>query len=564
MKQIVICFLLLIGTATTLHSQDKLVLISGKTIDVKVQQVLDDIVKYTYPGEIDMYQRPKSGIAYILYANGKKDTFDKNYRDKETGSSATASSRSSAATSRSSAESSRLSSDDGIPWQDVKTTFSEADVSKMKRLQRISAVSTVSYKDAVQQLKKKAAAIGGTIILIMDVPENAESSETEVMGIAYRDEASEYTPKTSNERTSTPVENSANARRRRIAQQLDSYNSEADIQPVQSTRSSSNSTSTRQQQSAAQRETAAESQTFDNDDSPDAVYLLSGRIIHGTIQEYDPEDFVSIRTPTGKVSEFSMDDVKRVVRGKGNQSAARAGSSKQQSGQRGSRQNYDDGYGNGAFTSGYKGTFNAGYNLAMGVAEKGSFGFHTSHGYQLNEYLYVGVGAGLNFNLPRDPTMQLDASTVKYIKDDRYQSVQGHFTPVDSLTYMYGADTMYMTVPIFLDVRGYLPMENLPITPFAMLRVGYTFNLSDGFGGMGLFVNPAIGASYQLTPRIGLNFSIGYMRQSLGVIKNGYRVGNDVYDLPKYGFYYEDATKSGQKLHNTATHGISLQLGVEF
>jgi len=518
-----------------------------------------------------MYQRPKSGIAYILYANGKKDVFDKTYRDKDAGSSTSTSSRTSATTSRATTSSTNasaarnsLSSDDEIFWQDVKTTFSEADVSKMKRLQRISAVSDVSYKDAVQQLKKKAAAIGGTIILIMDVPENSDSNETEVMGIAYRDETLEYTPKSSNERTTAPVETAANVRRRRIAQQLESYNSEADIQPAQSSSNRSNSTTARQQQSSGQRQAVAESQTFDNDDSPDAVYLLSGRIIHGVIQEYDPDDFVSIRTPTSKVYEFSMDDVKRVVRGKGNQSTARASSSKQQSTQRASKQNYNDGYNDGAFISGYKGTFNAGYNLAMGVAEKGSFGFQTSHGYQLNEYLYVGVGAGLTFNIPRDPSMHMEESTVKYIKDNSIAVVQGHFTPVDSLTYMYGADTMYMTVPIFLDIRGYLPMENLPVTPFAMLRVGYTFNMSDGFGGMGLFVSPAIGASYQLTPKIGLNFSVGYTRQSLGVIKNGYRNANGtvVGDLPKYGFYYNDA--AGQTLHNTSTHGITLQLGVEF
>jgi hypothetical protein len=199
----------------------------------------------------------------------------------------------------------------------------------------------------------------------------------------------------------------------------------------------------------------------------------------------------------------------------------------------------------------------------MGVAEKGSFGFYTSHGYQLNKYLFVGLGAGLNFNLPRDPNMQLEANFPQYIKDSRVAAVNGHFKPVDSLTYMYGADTMFMTLPIFLDIRGYLPIETLLITPYAMLRVGYSFNISDGFGGMGLFLNPAIGATYKITPRIGLNFSVGYTRQSLGSIKDGYtKDGKVLGDLPKYGFYYKDA--AGQTLHNTTTHGINFQLGIEF
>ena len=86
-----------------------------------------------------------------------------------------------------------------------------------------------------------------------------------------------------------------------------------------------------------------------------------------------------------------------------------------------------------------------------------------------------------------------------------------------------------------------------------MFRLGYAFNLSDGFKGMGLYMNPAIGAKMQLSRMLGVNFSIGYAYQSLGGIpKNG-----------GYGYYYfKDASTT--KYEAKGAGGISLKLGVEF
>ncbi|MDR0743415.1 MAG: hypothetical protein LBF05_03550 [Tannerella sp.] len=560
MKHLISCILLLSGAVYSLHAQDKIVLRNGRTIEVRVQRSLENRVEYTYPGETSVYERPKSAISYILYEDGRKEICDENARIPATDRSS--STRSATSGSRASSTRNRLSDNDAIFWEDVKTTFSESEVSRMSRLKRISAVSGISYKDAVQQLKKKAAAIGGTIILLMDVPESDSGNDIEVIGIAYRDEDMEYTPRSAGERSTVPVESSSNVRRRRIAQQMESYNNESNLELNDNRSSSSRQTSS--------RESASSRQTYANEDSPDAIYLMNGRVVRGTIEEFEPDDFVSVRTPTGKVYEYSMDDVKRISRG-----AARGGTSaKTSSSRRSSRyDDEDDGYDDRRYSSreryndrgydnysvsGYKGTFDAGYNLPMGgTGEKGSFEFKTSHGYRINEYLFVGVGVGLDLYNARDPKMKDSNSYPQYVGT---ATSGGIIKPADSVTYMRAVDSSYMTMPIFLDIRGYYPLQNSAITPFAMFRFGYAFNLSDGFGGMGLYMNPAIGIKYQLSPRIGINFSVGYSFQSYGGIPGRNKDGG-------YGYYYykDKAGKdSNIKYEAKGAGSISLKLGIEF
>ena len=554
MKHTIIYLLLLIGASYSLQAQDKIVLRNGRTIEVKVQRSIENRVEYTYPGETSVYERPKTAISYILYSDGRKEICDESLRASEASSSSRATSSDRATTSRSTSTSSsssarndRRSNDDEIFWQDVKTTFMESDVKRMTRLKRISAVSNISYKDAIQQLKKTAADLGGTTVLVMDIPEGNGDDDIEVMGIAYRDENMSYTQRSPSERNSAPVVSSSNERRRHIAQQMESYNNESNLEyrdnPARNTRSS----------------TSSSRQSNDYDSSPDAVHLINGRIVRGTIEEFEPDDFVSIRTANGRINEYSMDDVKRITRGAGKSSAKSSSRNSSRydddrySNNNRSSSRYNDNYYDDYGVSGYKGTFDAGYNLAMGgTGEKGSLEFNTSHGYQMNEYLFIGVGVGLHMYNARDLLLKTNMGTTD--KFPQYTPKGSAATTInDSVTYMRAVDSSYMTLPIFLDIRGYLPLENSAITPFAMFRVGYAFNLSDGFGGMGLYMNPAVGIKYQVSPMIGINFSVGYSYQNYG-------------GTPKdggYGYYYiKDATKT--KYEAKGAGGISLKLGIEF
>jgi hypothetical protein len=129
----------------------------------------------------------------------------------------------------------------------------------------------------------------------------------------------------------------------------------------------------------------------------------------------------------------------------------------------------------------------------------------------------------------------------------------GKIIPNADTIYIHAVDTSYMTLPIFLDLRGYLPLQNSKLSPFFMFRFGYAFNLSDGFKGMGFYMNPAVGLKIKFTPMIGMNFSLGYAYQSYG-------------GIPKeggYGFHYIKVS-GGQAYNAKGAGGISLKLGVEF
>jgi hypothetical protein len=545
---IITCILLLAGTfCGILHAQDRIVLRNGTTIKVYVRRSLENRVEYTYPGETSVYERPKSAISYILYQDGRKEVCNENTRTSSTDRSSatsqsrgTSSSSSASSANRTSPARNRLSDNGEIFWQDVKTTFSESAVRRMTRLKRISAVSVLSYKDAIQQLKQRAAAIGGTTVLLMDVPEENAGNDIEVIGIAYRDEKMEYTPQNADGRNAVSQESPSNIRRRRIAQQMESYNNESN--PVVD---DDRNSSARDRASANRRTTPPPTDEEEGTPPPDVIYLMNGRVVRGTIEELEPDDFVSVRTLTGRVYEYSMDDVKRISRGSSNRSAASP-----------SRYNdFNNGYDDDYYVSGYKGTFDAGYNFSIGgTGEKGVFEFNTSHGYQINEYLFVGAGVGLHLYNARDPKMKDPANYPQYVGS--VGATGRVINPTDSVTYLRAVDSSYMTMPLFLDLRGYLPLQNGKVIPFAMFRLGYAFNLNDGFGGMGLYVNPAVGVRFQLSPMIGINVSIGYAFQHYGGIPGKNRDGG-------YGYYYVK-NKTGAVYEAKGAGGISLKFGIEF
>lgn len=567
MKYTFICFLILIGAFNCLHAQDKLVLRKGETYEVRVTRTDESNVYYTYPGETSVYYRPKSAISYIQYANGRREFFeDSNQRPANTNTNratttggttnrATTGGATSGRSSSSAGNNRLLSEDeDDYYWQDVKTTRTESDVRGMTRLNRISANSNVSYRDAIQQLKQKAAALGGTTVLVMDEPED---DDFEIIGIVYRDEKTATTQRNANNRNNVPVESSSDVRRRRIAQQMDNYNTESNLEfdDYAQNNNRNASASSRNNTQPSRNDNTQTRQPVDNDE-PDAVYLTNGRVIKGIIEEYEPDDFVSIRIANGRIYEYSMDEVRRVSQTSINNNrrpstpARNAPSSSSRgntrnddrynNNNRSSSPEYDDYYGD----RGYKGIFDFGYNLALGqTGERSNLEINTSHGYQMNEYLFAGAGLGLHIYSARDSAMKNMSTLPHYTTTFR----------TDSTAYLHAVDSSYMTLPIFLDLRGYLPLQNSKMSLFAMFRFGYSFNLSDGFSGMGIYMNPAVGIKLKFTPMLGAHFSLGYAYQSYGGIP---KAGG-------YGYYYIK-DDSGQKYEAKGAGGLSLKLGLEF
>lgn len=126
---------------------------------------------------------------------------------------------------------------------------------------------------------------------------------------------------------------------------------------------------------------------------------------------------------------------------------------------------------------GYKGMAAVGMTFAS-EPEIADFDFSTTHGYQLNPYLFLGAGIGYSVDSEGD----------------------------------------YHSMPIYAAVRGNLPLGGR-LFPFVNARLGYSIDGLDG-----LYFNPGLGVSYMLSSRLGLDFTMGYTLQKNTISMLGYSV----------------------------------------
>jgi len=202
----------------------------------------------------------------------------------------------------------------------------------------------------------------------------------------------------------------------------------------------------------------------------------------------------------------------------------------------------------------FKVIMDVGYKFPEGgTGEKGIAEINSSFGY-FKKSFFVGAGLGLHIFNARDIAMKDASNYPQYVGT---VGTNGIIIPSDSVTYMHAVNSSFTTLPVFLDVRGYLPLQNSKLSPFFMLRLGYAFNISDSFGGMGYYMNPALGIKFRVSSMIGINFSLGYSYQSYGgVPKDG-----------GYGYYYykDRAGKdSNIKYVMKGAGGFNLKFGLEF
>lgn len=132
--------------------------------------------------------------------------------------------------------------------------------------------------------------------------------------------------------------------------------------------------------------------------------------------------------------------------------------------------------------TGYKGFVDAGY--AFGVGDDGADRvlLTTSHGYQVNQYFFAGIGAGFN----------------------------------------YYTDAELYSIPIFADLRGSFPITNTKVAPFFDLKIGYSVGDVEGF-----YIAPGLGVRIAVSNKVGFNIGLGYEMQKI-----------------KYDGYYYDGTFS--------------------
>lgn len=216
----------------------------------------------------------------------------------------------------------------------------------------------------------------------------------------------------------------------------------------------------------------------------ETIYLKNGGIIKGMIIEQIPDESVKIMTKDQNVFVFRFEEISKITK------------------EVPSRHNWNSK--STTISSGYKGFVDLGYTIGVGDGRyAGRIDFTTSHGYQINPYIYLGIGSGVNYFCEE------------------------------------GADEW--SFPLFANPRANL--LDGPITPFVDVKIGYTFgDLVKGF-----YLSPSLGVRFALSDRNAINFSAGYTLQNV----------NYDYDFYYGGSYYNYSDKIN-------LGGITLKLGFEF
>lgn len=182
----------------------------------------------------------------------------------------------------------------------------------------------------------------------------------------------------------------------------------------------------------------------------DVVYLKNGSVIHGIITEQIPNQSLKIETKDGSVFICDMNDVAKITKDF----------------QVNEEKNRGREYG-WVSAPRYRGF--VGESLVFGVedTEDTRSQVFTSHGCQINPYLYVGGGLAVNY----------------WIEDESFN------------------------IPVFAHIRSEIHKAyNKRVSPYLETRIGYSVGDIEGF-----FCAPAAGCHiYFGKSKMGLSFGIGY------------------------------------------------------
>ncbi|MDO4755960.1 MAG: hypothetical protein Q4A54_06425 [Parabacteroides sp.] len=165
----------------------------------------------------------------------------------------------------------------------------------------------------------------------------------------------------------------------------------------------------------------------------------------------------------------------------------------------------------------YRGFIDAGYTIGVGDYDMGRFEVNTSHGYQINPFIYLGAGLGLHF-FPSYETGGMDIPL-----DIRESKVD---------------------IPVFANARcNFLKGK---YSPFIDIKGGTYVNNNGG-----LYINASAGCRFAIGSKQAINLSIGYTTQKLEFETFDRFISSSSMD------YTRDATTYNAE-------GVSIKLGYEF
>ncbi len=227
----------------------------------------------------------------------------------------------------------------------------------------------------------------------------------------------------------------------------------------------------------------------------EVVYLKNGSIIRGLIVEQVPNTSLKIKTADGSVFVCKMEEVVKITKEpQVNSTSSSVTEAKHEN---------DRSYGWGMAPR-YRGFVGASYIVDAGDIGLDRAYLWTSHGCQINPYLYAGVGVGVNCWF-----------------DDDFEN--------DS-----------WSVPVFAHVRGeWHKAFHKNISPYVETKIGYSFADCEGF---------------YFAPQIGCHFYFGHSKTGISV-GVGYTLQNCKYNYYYNGHYWND---------NLNANGVEFTVAFDF
>lgn len=208
----------------------------------------------------------------------------------------------------------------------------------------------------------------------------------------------------------------------------------------------------------------------------EVVYLKNGSVIKGVIIEQVPNVSLKIKTSDGSLIICQMNDVEKIT--------------KEERYTRDYRKDINNRKAARNTLKGYKGFVDVGYIADLSDYNADKVEVSTSHGYQFNNYFYVGGGVAVDF-----------------------------YTDADLIA-----------APIFVDFRA--NFINKKITPFADIKTGYSVGDVEG-----VYVATGIGVRFSLKGKKALNLKLEYNYQQYDYYYRGYYMNfDDTLDLEGLGF----------------------------
>ena len=201
----------------------------------------------------------------------------------------------------------------------------------------------------------------------------------------------------------------------------------------------------------------------------EVVYLKNGSVIKGVIIEQIPNVSLKIKTGDGSLVICKMEEVDKIT--------------KEESYSRDYRKEYNSRKAARNTLKGYKGFIDFGYIGDVSDYNASKVELSTSHGYQFNNYFFVGGGVAVD----------------------------------------YYTDADVIAAPIFANFRA--NFINKKVTPFADVKMGYSVGDVEGF-----YTSIGMGVRFSLKGKKALNLKLEYNYQEQEAVYGG-----------SYYYSYEEA-----------------------